>query len=135
VLDENTMAELPGKRLVDADGVQLGTVDDVYSHAAMDQAAWAVVELEGARRLVPLDGAAQEGDAIRVRFDRATVAGAPAPEGDALRAGPELYAHFGLTDADVRDDTGFPAGYGNAGRAAADPRGPHAADDAAQGHP
>ena len=135
MLDETTLAELPGRRVVDPTGQELGTIDDVYSHSAMNEPAWAVVELEGARRLVPLDGADEQGDAIRVRFDRATVASAPEPEGDALRAGPELYAHFGLTDAEVRDDSGFPSGYENAGGTTADPRGPGAADDAAQGHP
>jgi len=135
MLDETTLAELPGRRLVDPEGRELGTVDDVFSHAAMDQAAWAVVELEGARRLVPLDGAQDDGDALRVRFDRATVASAPAPEGDAVRPDAALYAHFGLSDAELRDDTGFPAGYANAGRPAGDPRTGRAADDAAQGHP
>jgi hypothetical protein len=136
MLDETTLRELAGRRLVDPDGEELGTVDDVFSHAAMDQAAWAVVVLDGARRLVPLDGADDaQGGALRVRFDRATVASAPVAEDDAVRPDEALYAHFGLSDAAVRDDTGFPVGYENAGNPAADPRTDRAADDAAQGHP
>ncbi len=135
MLDESTLAELPGRRLLDSEGRDLGAVEDVFSHAAVDQPAWAVVQLEGARRLVPLDGAREEGDALRVRFDAATVASGPVAEGDAVRPDAALYAHFGLSDAEVRDDTGFPVDYENAGRAAADPRTDRAADDAAQGHP
>ncbi len=135
MLDETALAELPGRRLLDRHGQDLGTVDDVFSHAAVDQAAWAVVVLDGGRRLVPLDGAHEDGDALRLPVDRATVASAPVAEGDAVRPDAVLYAHFGLSDAEVRDDTGFPTGYANAGRATADPRTERAADDAVQGHP
>jgi sporulation protein YlmC with PRC-barrel domain len=135
MLDETKLTELPGRRLVDRDGQDLGTVDDVFSHTAMDQAAWAVVVLDGARRLVPLHGATEDGEALRVDVARDVVASAPVAEGDAVRPDAGLYAHFGLSDAEVRDDTGFPAGYGNAGATPGDPRTDRAADDAAQGHP
>jgi PRC-barrel domain len=130
---------LAGATVFDPADEEVGTVAELYLDAGDDQPAWAAVEREGRRMLVPLDGAARDGDTLRVRYDLAVIDEAPEARGDALdaRAQHALLAHYGLTDADLRDDSGWatdrPAG-ATRRAGAADPRA-GGQDDAQAGHP
>jgi hypothetical protein len=108
MLDDAALAELPGKPLLDADGSPVGTIDDVFAFAATDLAAWVAVDVGGTRRLVPLEGTRVTGDGVRAGYPRDVIEGAPEGEGDTVRPSEALYAHFALTDAGLRDDSGFP---------------------------
>jgi sporulation protein YlmC with PRC-barrel domain len=136
MFDERTAESLRGRDLVDGSGEPVGRIEDVFLFPAADQAAWAAVEVDGALRAVPLADADVSANPLRVRFDRATIAGAPEAAGDSLETSRELYEHYGLSDAELRDDDGGPTDAAKAGQGSSrDPRGGSGADDAAQGHP
>jgi len=138
MLDEDQLAALRGAMLIAADD-EVGEVQEVYAHSSDDLPAVVAVAVEGRRALVPIPLAdAEVGDGrITVPFAREAVAGAPEAAGDVLAADEfeAVYAHYGISDADMREDTGL----GGTGRAdqgmSRDPRGGGGADDAAQGHP
>jgi len=143
MLDEDKAAELTGQTLLDSAEQEVGTIEEVFVLPADDQAAFAAVSVGGRTVVVPLDAADLGDDHVTARYELATIEEAPdAPEGT---LDPELteavYAHYGITDADMRDDTGFgtapPGGAGEHKQGSSrDPRGDGGgADDAAQGHP
>jgi sporulation protein YlmC with PRC-barrel domain len=143
MLANTSLDQLPGKAVVDGDGTEIGSVDDVFAYSASSDApAWAAVLVEGSRKAVPLvDAELGEDGSIRVPYKRSLVASGPTVEGDQLDASAQLYEHYGLSDAAVRDDTGNPAdAAGHArdggGEHSRDPRpGDGRAVDAQQGHP
>jgi hypothetical protein len=139
MLSDEEAARLSGARLISGDGEELGAVAEVLTHAADNRAAWAGVEAEDGLAVVPLDGAALDGERLTVRYAAELIRSAPAFDGPQLdaAAAEALYAHYGITDAVLRDDSGFATEQGvrgNASPAARDPRA-GGADDAAQGHP
>ena len=137
----DVIEQLPGKPVVDSQGTEVGPVDDVFTFTgATDAAAWAAVSVEGGTRPVPLHDATYEGEQVRVPYERSVIASAPndQDENGALRTSAELLDHYGISDADIRDDTGNPAtaeGHVSDGGMSRDPRGGTGADDATQGHP
>jgi hypothetical protein len=136
VLTDQEAERVVGATLVSGDGQSLGPVETVYAHAADNRAAWAVVAVEDRRVAVPLDDARMEGADLVVRHPAERVTSAPAVEADELDAdaAERLLGHYGIDDAALRDDSGFPTGEGTRQPGGADPR-PAGADDAAQGHP
>lgn len=139
MLDEDQVAELRGQTLLDASEQEIGPVEEIYLVPGDDQPAFVAVSAGGRRVVVPLDEADISGGQITVRYDRETIEGAPEADADALD--PELeravFGHYGISDADIRDDSGFSANEEARDQpdSSRDPRGPQAADDAAQGHP
>jgi len=139
MLDEDKAAELRGQTLLDASEQEVGPVEEIFLVPGDDQPAFAAVAAGGRRVVVPLDEADFSGGRITVRYDRETIEGAPEADADALD--PELeraiYGHYGISDADIRDDTGFSTRAESRDQpdASRDPRADHAADDGAQGHP
>jgi hypothetical protein len=139
MLSPDDAAALEGATVFDPADEEVGILADLYLDAGDDQPAWASVDREGRRVMVPLDGAERDGETLRVRYDLAVIAEAPEAGGDAL--GPDaqraLLAHYGLTDADLRDDSGWatdrPAG-GTRRQGSADPRA-GGSDDALVGRP
>jgi hypothetical protein len=139
MLSPDDAAALEGATVFDPADEEVGTLADLYLDAGDNQPAWASVDREGRRVMVPLDGAERDGDTLRVRYDLAVIEEAPDAGGDALDAGQQhaLLAHYGLTDADLRDDSGWatdrPAG-GTRRQGAEDPRS-GGQDDGRVGHP
>ncbi len=109
VLSPDQAADLPGVSVVDPVDEELGTVADVFVNPGDDQPQWVAVAMEEGRFVVPLDGAEFDGEGLRIRYPRELVIEGPEVAGDALDpdAQAELYAHYGITDADLRDDTGW----------------------------
>jgi len=136
MLTRDQAAGLAGRTLTDRDGEPLGTVAELYPGAGDDMPAWAAVDIDGGRRPVPLDGAEPAAGGARVRFRREEVAAAPAVEGDALATDvlARLHAHYGVTDAELRDDSGFSTAAADA-RTQATVRDPAPHGRAADGHP
>lgn len=139
MLTPEEAAELEGATVVDAERQEVGALEEVFLYPGDDQPAFAVVSADDRRVVVPLDGAEIEGDEVRVRYPRALVLRAPAPAGETLDPAlqEDVYAHYGISDAELRDDTGWSTDRPEARRegTSRDPRGAGGADDAAQGHP
>jgi sporulation protein YlmC with PRC-barrel domain len=96
-----------GRKVVDADGDKIGTVEEVWLDRQTGEPEWATVKtgLFGLRSsFVPIRDARQEGDgSIRVTVDKEQVKHAPHVDADeALSAEDErrLYEHYGRSDYD-----------------------------------
>lgn len=138
MLTEEEAARLMGATLTAADGAEVGTVDEVLTHAADNRAAWAAAVVDERHVLVPLDGArAGEGE-LHVRYTAEQIASAPEVDDVELtdEAAQRLYDHYGIDDSTLRDDSGFPTEVGHRAERdmSRDPRegGP---DDGQVGHP
>ena len=138
MLTDEEATRLTGATLVTGEGQELGTVETVLTHAADNRAAWAAVKVQERLVLVPLDEASAEGDRLVVRYGAEQISSAPDHGDGSLDAdGAErLYAHYGIDDSVLRDDSGFATEAGmNQPGTSDDPRAGGGADDAAQGHP
>jgi hypothetical protein len=139
MLDEDQAAELTGQTLLDEDDGEVGPIEEVYLLPADDRPAFAAVALGDRRVIVPLDDAKLGDGRVTVRYDRATIEGAPEADADAIDPDLEeaVYGHYGISDATIRDDTGFSTAAPEAREqgTSRDPRGGRGADDAQQGHP
>ena len=74
-----------GRTLVDDNGELLGTIEIIYLDKATEQPEWALLEAGTAGpapTFVPLVSASEEGDTIRVPFDKTLVGGAPSVPAD-----------------------------------------------------
>ena len=112
MLDPATASGLPGTPLQDATGEVIGDIDEVFVLPADGSPAWARVSAGDRTVVVPLIGAERTADdAVRATFARDAILEAPAPRSDRLDEDTRqaLQAHYGITDADVRDDSGFSA--------------------------
>ena len=90
-----------GLRVVDTAGQAVGTVEAVFADAATEQAEWALVQTDDGNgsKFVPLLDARQDGNDVRVAFDRTAVTGAPvitAPDELTEDEEAQLYTHYGL---------------------------------------
>ena len=90
-----------GRVMLDPTGDKLGLVVDVYYDAEEDDLGWALLKMAGvgaSTRLVPVAEAVEDGNELRVPYDRATVEGAPSMDpGGRLwpQEEAELYAYYG----------------------------------------
>ena len=90
-----------GLQVVDSSGSAVGSVEAVFADAATEQAEWALVATDDGNgsKFVPLLDARQDGDDVRVAFDRTAITGAPvisAPDELTEDEEAELYTHYGL---------------------------------------
>jgi hypothetical protein len=105
-----------GRTLVDHHGEPLGSIEIIYLDKATEQPEWALLEADGpgpARTFVPLVSASEEGDTIRVGFDKALVEGAPSMPADQELSEDqegELYRHYGVPYSRADSPSGLPAG-------------------------
>jgi sporulation protein YlmC with PRC-barrel domain len=90
-----------GRDVIDPDGAKVGTIEDLYLDRRSGAPEWAAVRVGlfgSSVSLVLLEDASSDGDDIRVAFDEATIAAAPALDrDDALTEEEErrLYQHYG----------------------------------------
>jgi PRC-barrel domain protein len=95
-----------GQKVIDPEGSRIGELEAVYVDTATDQPAFATVKVGmiGFHRLVfvPLVGATVLPDAVRVRYDKKLVGGAPSIETDGeLTAAdePAVFTYYDLPHA------------------------------------
>jgi hypothetical protein len=110
-----------GQNLLDSNGDKIGKIDEIYLDADSNMPEWALVTtgLFGSKQsFVPIEGATpdENGDGIRVPFDKATVKDAPTVEPDGALSEHEeadLYRHYGREDStSQRDDSVSRSGRG-----------------------
>lgn len=92
-----------GRPVVDADDGKLGTIADVYMDDSTGNPEWLAVVVAGLftkhLRFVPLAGAVESGNDVRVAYKKSLIKDSPSLELDGdLSAGEEeaLYSHYGL---------------------------------------
>jgi hypothetical protein len=137
MLTDEEATRVVGETLVSADGEEVGEVVSVLTHAADNRAAWALVDADDHRVLVPLDEAKVNGDGLTVRYTAEQIRSAPEADDDTLdsEATDRLFEHYGIDDSVLRDDSGFATDTEKPDQGSSrDPRGT-GADDAAQAHP
>jgi hypothetical protein len=105
-----------GRTLVDHNGRPLGSIEVIYLDKVTSQPEWALLEVGAtgaSRTFVPLVGAGEEGDTIRVPLARTLVEGAPAMVADRELSEDqegELYRHYGIPYSRADSPSGLPAG-------------------------
>src|SRR5215212_8308821 len=105
-----------GRTLVDHHGEPLGTIEIIYLDKATEQPEWALLEAGAAGpapTFVPLVSASEEGDTIRVPFDKILVGGAPSVSADQELSEDqegELYRHYGVPYSRADSPSGLPTG-------------------------
>ncbi len=95
--------ELVGRTVVDPHGNKVGTIDELYVHGDGGTPNWARVKLGVigvSSSLVPLHDAQEDGDDVRIVYEREWVKEAPEiePEGGELsdEQADKLHSHYGL---------------------------------------
>ena len=111
MLDPEQLSEVEGRTVVGSGGEQIGTVAEVFLDSGGDRPTWLAIESEQGRVLAPLDGARLEEEAVVVDHPADLVRRAPGGAEEAVLPEQQsgLYAHYGLHDAELREDTGRPA--------------------------
>jgi PRC-barrel domain len=105
-----------GRTLVDHNGEPLGNIKVIYLDNATNQPEWALLEAGAAGptpTFVPLVGASEEGDTVRVPFAKTLVEGAPSVPADRELSEDqegELYRHYGVPYSRADSPSGLPAG-------------------------
>ena len=138
MLSDEEATRVVGATVVSADGRDVGEVESVLTHAADNRAAWALVDTNGRRVLVPLDEAEASDGQLTVRYAAEQIESAPDADDDT--PGSEeidrLFEHYGIDDSVLRDDSGFATDTEKPDQGSSrDPRGGGGSDDSAQGHP
>jgi hypothetical protein len=100
-LDIDTVLAWRGRAVLDRDGEQIGTLDDILLDARTDLPAWGGVRtgLFGRKEsYIPLDVVEEADDALRVPFEKRQVTEAPAADPDIAMTPEEedaLFSHYG----------------------------------------
>jgi uncharacterized protein (TIGR02271 family) len=111
-----TIETLRGSNVVDESGDKIGSLDEIYVDDETGQPEWGAVRtgLFGmGLSFVPLAGAEQAEDALRVPFSKDMVKDAPRvePDGELSQSEEaELYSYYGMTYTEQRSDSGLPEG-------------------------
>jgi uncharacterized protein (TIGR02271 family) len=129
-MPKNDLLQQRGQDLYDTDGEKIGKLEEIYLDAQSGEPEWALVNtgMFGTKSsFVPLQGASQDGDTLRVPYDKAQVKDAPKvdPDGElSQEQEAELYRHYGLDYSESRSDSGLPeGGAGSTGRTDTSSRG------------
>jgi hypothetical protein len=108
--DVDTALGWRGRTVVDPAGEELGKVGALYLDADSQRPAWAGVKrglLRGRETIVPLDGAEEVGDTLRVAYPRSTVEAAPDVDPEVELTEDEerlLHEHYGRDYAPASDE-------------------------------
>jgi uncharacterized protein (TIGR02271 family) len=135
VPNTDTLKTLRGATVLDEQGDKIGSLDEIYVDDDTGRLEWAAVRtgLFGTGfSFVPLAGAEQDGDELRVPFSKDKVKDAPGidPDGE-LTEGEEaeLYSYYGMSYGDRSSTSGLPEGAATGGPVGHDVSGP-TTDDA-----
>jgi uncharacterized protein (TIGR02271 family) len=120
-LQKDALLQRRGQDLYDREGEKIGTIEEIYLDAQTGEPEWALVNtgMFGTKSsFVPLQEAAEDGDTLRVPYDKSQVKDAPRmdPDGELSQDDEStLYAHYGLGYSESRSDSGLPEGGPGAG--------------------
>ena len=109
-----TVAQWRGADVLDQDGDKVGTVEEIYLDQQTDRPEWALVKtgLFGNKStFVPLTSVSEQGDDLRVPFEKDRIKDAPKidPEQELSQDEErELYSHYGMDYSQSESDTGLP---------------------------
>jgi uncharacterized protein (TIGR02271 family) len=95
--------EWHGSDVVDSNGEQLGSIDDIYVDASTNKALWLTLKMGTAVAVVPFAGAVTEGRVMKVSFAKDHIQAAPKEDEAALLCAEHekgLYQHYGLAQAE-----------------------------------
>jgi uncharacterized protein (TIGR02271 family) len=122
-MQKEQLLQQRGQNLHDADGEKIGSIEEIYLDSQTGEPEWALVNtgMFGTKSsFVPLRDASDDGDSLRVPYDKAQVKDAPQmdPDGQlSQREEAELYRHYGLEYSESQSDSGLPeGGAGTTGR-------------------
>jgi sporulation protein YlmC with PRC-barrel domain len=133
--DAETIGTWRGHELIDRDGEKIGKIAEIYLDRNTDQPAWVTVStgLFGKREtLVPITDASNEGEIVRVPFEKDHVKGAPHVDPEAELSAEEerdLYQHYGI------DYSGGAGREQEGGQHASGEPGQRSGDDSSEGQP
>jgi len=108
--DIDTALAWRGRTVRDEDGNELGTLSELYLDSETSRPAWAGVKrgrLRPTETIVPLSDAAEDGDELRLPFDRERFDGAPDIDPDVELTEEQeraLHAHYGRAWAGRSDE-------------------------------
>jgi uncharacterized protein (TIGR02271 family) len=120
-LQKEALLQKRGDDLYDRNGDKIGTIEEIYLDAQTGEPEWALVNtgMFGTKSsFVPLQEANQDGDSLRVPYEKAQVKDAPKmdPDGELSQSDEAaLYAHYGLDYSESQSDSGLPEGGSGAG--------------------
>ena len=115
-INTNDVAQLRGLQLIDRDGDKVGKIDEIYLDEQTGQPEWLAVNtgLFGSNvSFVPLAQATNEGDSVRVPYEKSQIKDAPNASADGQLSQEEeanLYRHYGMEYGEDRSDSGLPEG-------------------------
>jgi hypothetical protein len=107
--DVDTALGWRGSTVVDSTGEELGKITGLYLDGESQRPAWAGVKrglLRGGETIVPLEGAEEVDDTVRIAYDRATVEEAPDVDPEIELTEDEervLHEHYGREYAPASD--------------------------------
>jgi len=120
------VVEWSGRTLVDREGDKVGKIGEIYLDQQTGEPEWVLVKtgLFGTRStFVPISGATESGEDIRVSYEKSQIKDAPNVEADGQLSPDEerqLYAHYGRDDYDARTSEDRTATDGRSGRTLSD---------------
>ena len=115
-LQKDALLQKRGQDIYDREGDKIGTLEEIYVDSQTGEPEWALVNtgLFGTKStFVPLQEASEEGDALRVPYDKTQVKDAPKMDPDGQLSQQDeaaLYDHYGLDYGETRSDSGLPEG-------------------------
>ena len=115
-LQKDALLQKRGQDLHDRDGDKIGSIEEIYLDAQTGEPEWALVNtgMFGTKStFVPLQDADDDGDTLRVPYEKAQVKDAPSMDADGELSQDEesaLYDHYGLGYGESRSDSGLPEG-------------------------
>jgi uncharacterized protein (TIGR02271 family) len=115
-INTNDVAQLRGLQLIDRDGDKVGKIDEIYLDEQTGQPEWLAVNtgLFGSNvSFVPLAQATNEGDSVRVPYEKSQIKDSPNASADGQLSQEEeasLYRHYGMEYGEHHSDSGLPEG-------------------------
>jgi uncharacterized protein (TIGR02271 family) len=101
-LQKDALLQKRGQDVYDRDGDKIGTIEEIYLDAQTGEPEWALVNtgMFGTKSsFVPLQQADEDGETLRVPYEKSQVKDAPSMDPDGELSPEEesaLYAHYGL---------------------------------------
>src|SRR3712207_4495576 len=109
------LTQMRGQPVYDSSGDRIGSVEEIFVDGETRQPEWLGIGtgfLGTKRVLVPVEGAAAQGEGLTVAYSKEQVKDSPDIDADEISQGTEeaLYSYYGLGYSEQRSGTGLPEG-------------------------